>query len=653
MAHLALGNSFRSRAIRCNKATPCSSCVTLGISCTPAVVRTATAATAEPRLQGTPSHQPGQTAADQVLERLSALEKSVSEILEQGSRTAPLSSEACTSIAAQASSSAVPVFEGQSSFNSETLLARDAAYSAVATHTGNNPDLRVSSALLSLQDSLDKQRQPSSAQKRSLSDFNLLPASFVVALVQSAKAKPPFFLVSHSLYDRVRLEALCQKVYFPSEPIPAGSTTLLYGLLYYVIRDCLDKEDTALSAFDCASYAEICRRQFTLDMNSFDPAAIPTLETVQAALIAVIKAQEESNLQLCWTYLSIAFNMCQNMGYHRSSALKNDSPHLAEAKRHVFWSLYTIDKNISLNLGLPSHFPDHDIDVEHFTPSANPQLQPWDLMALVTIRFSAIQGQVYDKLYSISASKTPPDRKVHEIERLSADLITVRDELLVIDVSPGLYAESLHGMATCADFIAYSVLAVIYRAQTLPANEMTITNKCLETARLALRSHLDAFSHFRNRQTHKQAEYAKWILLYPSFTPFIIVFTNAIATANAADFTLLQETVSSLKLIKGLSHGSSRLYEICKAFLNTAQVLLDSRQTLTGLEQVDDGSLILMPSAVNGQTNIALPDMTWPEEMQEDFNMTSADVSVILNDFLGSNRPVMDMWSLNYPDHIT
>jgi hypothetical protein len=120
------------------------------------------------------------------------------------------------------------------------------------------------------------------------------------------------------------------------------------------------------------------------------------------------------------------------MGYHRSSVLNDNPVPLREAKRHVFWSLYTIDKNISLNLGLTSHFQDHDIDTEHFTPSRNPQLRPWDLMAIVIIRFSAIQGQVYDKLYSISASKMPPNQKTGHIEQLSTELVNVRDELLAV-----------------------------------------------------------------------------------------------------------------------------------------------------------------------------------------------------------------------------
>lgn len=182
----------------------------------------------------------------------------------------------------------MPVFEGQSSFNSETRLARDAACSAVATLAGNDLDQNVSTALLSLKTSLDKQSQsPLAVQGPCLSDASLLPVSFVVALVKRTKVNPPFYLVCHSLHEHVQLETLCQKIYFPSEPIPAGSTTLFYGLLYYVIRDYLHEEDPELSAFDCASYADICLRQFNLDMKSFEAWSNPTLEKVQVMLIAV------------------------------------------------------------------------------------------------------------------------------------------------------------------------------------------------------------------------------------------------------------------------------------------------------------------------------------------------------------------------------
>lgn len=82
-----------------------------------------------------------------------------------------------------------------------------------------------------------------------------------------------------------------------------------------------------------------------------------------------------------------------------------------------------------------------------------------------------------------------------------------------------------------------------------------------------------------------------------------------------------------------------RLYEICTAFVKTAQTLLDSRQTLTGLEQHHDG-LLLTPA---GQTSITLPDVSWPDIG----TMNSADISMFLNDFIGTNRSAMDILNSN------
>ena len=65
-------------------------------------------------------------------------------------------------------------------------------------------------------------------------------------------------------------------------------------------------------------------------------------------------------------------------------------------------------------------------------------------------------------------------------------------------------------MAACADFIAYSVITVIYRAQTGPNDSMAISSQCYEAATMALHSHLKCFDFFRGRRTHKQMEYVHW-----------------------------------------------------------------------------------------------------------------------------------------------
>ncbi|KAF7595392.1 hypothetical protein BBP40_006386 [Aspergillus hancockii] len=648
--HSLVKNSFRARAecdncrvrkIKCDKAVPCSSCGALGIPC---------------RLAGISANvsEPRRNVSGQYEQKFDAIQEQLTVIYQTLAQITQSSTTAAGSVAVPVSSThtALP-FEGQSSFHHETLLAKDAALSAISTTQNSGLSDNVSAALSSLKNSLAKEHpfsheQPTEAGLVSTSQTTepFLPVDIVVSVVRAVKAKPPFFLVSHSWRDFMQVESLCQSIYFPLNPVPVGSLTLLYGLLYYIIRDYLHEGHPDLSRFDLSSIAKLCEHRFYSGLNSYEMIADPTIEKIQALLIGIIKAQEEFDIQRCWTYLSLAFNMCQTIGLHRNCTTKSDSSALAETKRHVFWSLYTIDKNISLNLGFASHFQDHDIDTELFAPSNHEQYRSWDLMTLVTVQFATIQGRVYDDLYSASAARASDQERLSAIEKLALDLIVVRDKLLAIDVSAGLYADSLHGMAACADFITYSVLTVIYRAETRPRNAMAISSRCYEAATLALHSHLKCFNYFRGRQTHKQIEYVHWILLYPSFAPFVIVFTHAITTANNADLTLLQETVKSLDLIKGLSHGSRHLYTICEAFARAAQVLVESQQTLMGLEQHQDGSLVI-PTTINGPANISLPDVSWPEDTF-DSTMSQADISMFLNDFIGANRSVMDILNSNY-----
>lgn len=88
------------------------------------------------------------------------------------------------------------------------------------------------------------------------------------------------------------------------------------------------------------------------------------------------------------------------------------------------------------------------------------------------------------------------------------------------------------------------------------------------------------------------------------------------------------------------------LFAICEAFAKTAQVLVDARQTVTGLEYHQDGSLFI-PATTEGPGNIAFPDFPWPENTF-DSAMNQEDISLFLNDFIGTGRSVMDMLSSGY-----
>lgn len=127
--------------------------------------------------------------------------------------------------------------------------------------------------------------------------------------------------------------------------------------------------------------------------------------------------------------------MCHTLGFHRRSSLAHEDQESADIKRHMFWQLYMLDKNLSLNLGRGSNFPDSDIDAEFYTPSSNPAQRPWDLMALDTIMFARLQGQVYDKLYSASAIDSSVEERSRAVDELSSQVNALRNKLLSVSRS--------------------------------------------------------------------------------------------------------------------------------------------------------------------------------------------------------------------------
>ncbi|KAH0382968.1 putative C6 transcription factor, partial [Aureobasidium melanogenum] len=227
----------------------------------------------------------------------------------------------------------------------------------------------------------------------SVGQQELPPAPLVIALIKIAKARPSVSLVAFSYKGVAQLEALCQKVYFPLEPPPAGSMTFFYGFLYFVVRDYWSQQDPALREYDAQAIIDLCETRFCAGLESFETLTVPVLPNIQALLIGAIKAQEECKLSLSWTFLSAAATMCHTLGFHRKSSLAHEDQESADIKRHLFWQLYMLDKNLSLNLGRGSNFPDADIDAEFYTPSTNPAQRPWDLMSLATILFAKLQGQ--------------------------------------------------------------------------------------------------------------------------------------------------------------------------------------------------------------------------------------------------------------------
>ncbi|KAH8698865.1 hypothetical protein BGW36DRAFT_358379 [Talaromyces proteolyticus] len=69
------------------------------------------------------------------------------------------------------------------------------------------------------------------------------------------------------------------------------------------------------------------------------------------------------------------------------------------------------------------------------------------------------------------------------------------------------------------------------------------------------------------------------VLLYSSFTPFIVVFLHAIAKTNLEDVHLLDNILATLKHTRNMSPACDRLYKICNSFATVSRDLVSGRSS--------------------------------------------------------------------------
>jgi len=193
------------------------------------------------------------------------------------------------------------------------------------------------------------------------------------------------------------------------------------------------------------------------------------------------------------------------------------------------------------------------------------------------------------------------------------------------------------------DFIYYSTLTVIYRAQTFSNKTMEVNSKCYEAAKLSLTTHLRCHEKLCSQHMDKRLDYVNWFLLYPAFTPFIVVFIHTTSayhplpsstassttstvtspsttTASSSDLALLHAVVRSLSDLRTLSPGATRLHDICAALLAVADILseahnLPKAENASEPARLEHGGV----SADLGSTSTSSGKfaMTWPQSQSQ------------------------------------
>ncbi|KAF3925242.1 hypothetical protein ABW20_dc0105123 [Dactylellina cionopaga] len=570
-------------------------------------------------------------------------------------------------------------FEGDSSFATQTVMAGELVGISAGRNLQSNEILDALNSLKEMMNTssldgfstgFDEVYFEADEKPKALPHMELLPAQFVIALLRKLKEYPSVHYLAYAMRDQMALEKLCQSIYFPTEPVTLGQITTMHGLLMFLLQEYIALNDSILNGWDAPAFLRICEKNLHIGCQSYEIMAVPNIDNIKALLLGIVFAQLSSKPLLAWTFCSAAAKHVHTLGYHRERSLKGDSPELADEKRHLFWSLYGVDKNLSLNLGRASNFQDHDIDTDYFSVSRNEAVAPWDSAAVAFVLLGKLQGMVYDQLYSATAlTKSQPER--HQVianldGELRAWLEKWRDASA--EHRSAYYPEYFDLFFGPTDIIYYSLQTTLHRAASMGEGNHTteINAACFEAATTGLLCHLKFLPIFKKTGGTSQIDsYFSWILLYTSFTPLIVVFLHCIASHSPSDVKLLHDFLDSIEPISDVSKDSKRLFEVTKVFCRVAKALVEhqhhnplgtySHQSNTLLLPQDHNIITLNAGgeARNEGVNMygQLPDIFMQDFQGDEGGWSEGDVeamSTFFGNWMGSSGPIVDMLNLDF-----
>ncbi|KAJ5125988.1 uncharacterized protein N7443_009029 [Penicillium atrosanguineum] len=162
----------------------------------------------------------------------------------------------------------------------------------------------------------------------------------------------------------------------------------------------------------------------------------PRLETIQARLIQCLYLLSSSRANECWYSFGTALQVVTALGLHRKCPVKLSKKGCTyfelELRKRIFWSVYTLDKYLSIMFGRPRLLHDEDIDQEFPDEMNDEDLLEEDpsrrtgstdsmmIASVLHYRLGLILGDISRQLYSINPlSRTTP---LETAVRLTSDL---------------------------------------------------------------------------------------------------------------------------------------------------------------------------------------------------------------------------------------
>ncbi|KAH7246991.1 hypothetical protein NW759_007757 [Fusarium solani] len=569
----------RARKIRCNREDPCSRCITTKIECThsdtaPREKRTRILLT--PQYEKKIDRIDGQLQA--VIGLLQDLKTNPSPGNPQKAHHAPTVQSCAPSPGSYTTPSASAVVEGDSSLTAHCTFANDFVQQAAGAEPLQSSALDMQETLEALSRVVGALKQPTVAnemaypharpiQRPSIGERELPPFQNALTVIRLAKAQR--LAGSGLIYEFIlirQFSEICLNVYF-SEEYSETDFIIVNAGLHSLFGDYSDQVPVEEKG-TYLKYAHLCRENLETALANL-PLQLPaTTDFIVALLFGAWHAIELSKPSLSWTLCSKASELCHTLGYHRATSMQTDAPDEIQFKKFLFWSVYFIEKCLSLRLGRPSTMPDWDITISR--PSTTDAHQhPVMAYFVLWIESARCQGNIYELLYSADSMKQPDDVRRARVELLVSDMANLQKATQEtnekwIEISKKNAGEDLMDFYYISDdVLRLSLLTLIYRAAPRESGtSTTFSRSCLDAARATLARHQDCMAVVNKCGGAYLSTYVNWTLLFSPFVPFIVLFCHIIEARDQTDLDRLGAFVTSIQPATDISDAAAKLHRL-------------------------------------------------------------------------------------------
>ncbi|CAG8947963.1 unnamed protein product [Penicillium salamii] len=412
--------------------------------------------------------------------------------------------------------------------------------------------------------------------------LELPPIEKAVALIRLAKSQS--LAGTGWIYEFIQLNLfsdMCLGVYF-SDDYPGVDVITVNAGLHSLFSDyALQLPEEHRQEY--LGFASLCRTNLEAALTDL-PLHLPaTSSAILALIFGAFHFIELSKPSMSWTYLSKASELCQTLGYHRDSYMKVDSQDIIQYKLFLFWSVYFLDKSLSLRLGRASTIPDCEITIPRPSVSSFSHAPVMAYFPL-WIECARCQGNIYAMLYSPSSLVEPDTVRHDRVQVLVNDLQALEKATRETHMQWIQTASQTSGVglmnffAFSDDVLRLSLLTLVYRAAPPTKDTSTaFSSNCIEAAEATLQRHHDCISVIRENGSIYFTKYIHWTLLFAPFSPFIVIFCHVIETQDQSYLPHLHAFVESIKLAPTVSDAAARMYRLFLVLYNVALRYIEFR----------------------------------------------------------------------------